>query len=819
MKRHITALLLCIIMLFSTLTFASAAVTFSDVPSKAWYKPYVYDAVDLGLFAGTTATTFEPEGNITRAQFVMVLSRIAGADTSKYSVTKFEDVGKKAWYFRAVSWAATVGIVDGTSATTFEPETSVTREQLCTMIVRFANEQKRKMPSGSITQFKDANKIASWAKTAVGQCSAAGLVVGSDGLFSPQDTATRAQAAKILTLFYHEYYEEAKELDVLAITAKNLTIPKFDQNTDYYLCYPKSLSGIQITAVKTRLANPTVSITVEQYCGKTTAARLGDTLDLGYGRARVTITVKTGGKTYTYQLNLTDPNQGDYYYAFLSKSTALRTAASDSASSLVTLQPGTGASAMLYCVGTSGKWTHVQRTSSGNAGQEGWVLTECLTRGYTETDMPNAYKDKLTALQKAHPNWTFTYVDMGIKMSDYAKTVSTNTYGTPSVANVTAAMDPTAYFDEQNIFAFLDVSKYDASQSTSGISNMWVEKSGAAVTKAKAVEYIGEAGKSLSFNPYFIAARAILESGHGSSTLAKGTVSGYEGWYNFYGIGAVDSNPLQGGASYAKNRGWNSPRRAIIEGANWIKDQYVDRGQNTTYFFRFFPYRNAHIYMSDLTAPKSDARLLYTGYSSSKKLLDSKLHFIIPVYRDVDEELYSDVPAKAWYHDYVYEATELGLFTGTGNGTFEPEGSVTRAQFVTVLSRIAAADTARYSVTKFEDVSKKEWYYHEVSWAAENGIVDGTSATTFEPDAPVDREQMCTMLARFSDFVKVTLPKGSVSAYIDKADISSWAKTAVGQCTAAKLVEGSDGLFSPKDTATRAQAAKVLTVYYKSYIA
>ena len=132
-------------------------------------------------------------------------------------------------------------------------------------------------------------------------------------------------------------------------------------------------------------------------------------------------------------------------------------------------------------------------------------------------------------------------------------------------------------------------------------------------------------------NPYYITCRAIQESGYGTSAFAKGTVPGYEGYYNFFGIQCYDNNPTVG-AQYAKDRNWNSVFRSITEGANWMKDQYLDQGATTPYFFRYNGFQNK-IYMSDAQAPIKEASILKKAFTDP----NAAAHFIIPVYRDLPQ--------------------------------------------------------------------------------------------------------------------------------------------------------------------------------------
>ncbi len=180
---------------------AAPAVTFKDVPKKAWYYDAVYYTVDRGIFKGITATTFEPDTPMTRAMFVATLSRMAGVTVNNNVKTVFSDVKSGQWYTGAVKWASDNDIVAGADGK-FMPNDPITREQICTILVTYAKYKKitlaAKQPA---VTFKDASKISKWAKSAVTTCQRAGLVTGSNGFFNPQGKATRAEVAQILMNF------------------------------------------------------------------------------------------------------------------------------------------------------------------------------------------------------------------------------------------------------------------------------------------------------------------------------------------------------------------------------------------------------------------------------------------------------------------------------------------------------------------------------------------------------------------------------------------------------------------------------------------
>ena len=113
-----------------------------------------------------------------------------------------------------------------------------------------------------------------------------------------------------------------------------------------------------------------------------------------------------------------------------------------------------------------------------------------------------------------------------------------------------------------------------------------------------------------------------------------------------------------------------------------------------------------------------------------------------------DEERFTDVPSSSYYADAVTWAVRAGVTSGMTPTTFEPTGTVTRAQAVSFLWRAVGQPAPYRSYNPFNDVPSDTWYTNAVLWAVEQGIVYGTTETTFEPNSPVTREQMLTFLAR-----------------------------------------------------------------------
>ena len=180
---------------------------------------------------------------------------------------------------------------------------------------------------------------------------------------------------------------------------------------------------------------------------------------------------------------------------------------------------------------------------------------------------------------------------------------------------------------------------------------------------------------------------------------------------------------------------------------------------------------------------------------------------------------FSDVEEESWYYEYVGYVYENGLFSGTSGTTFEPETLMTRAMFVQLMANFDGADLKAYTETPFEDVEDGSWYESAVAWAAENKVVNGTSESTFNPGDPITREQMCQLLLNYTAYAEITLNEtAEEKSFADAADISGWAVNAVSSCQKAEIVSGKDGnRFDPQGTASRAEAATLLTNFHKLY--
>ena len=172
---------------------------------------------------------------------------------------------------------------------------------------------------------------------------------------------------------------------------------------------------------------------------------------------------------------------------------------------------------------------------------------------------------------------------------------------------------------------------------------------------------------------------------------------------------------------------------------------------------------------------------------------------------------FGDVDTTKWYHEAVDYMVTHGLMTGTAPDTFSPNSTTTRAMVVTILYRLEGEPSTSGS-TAFTDVERGAWYTDPIAWAAANGVVDGTSPTTFAPNSPVTREQMATILYRYlaAKGYDVTA-RADLSAYTDADQISSYATDAMSWANALGLITGeTPTTLVPQGNATRAQVATIL---------
>ena len=165
-----------------------------------------------------------------------------------------------------------------------------------------------------------------------------------------------------------------------------------------------------------------------------------------------------------------------------------------------------------------------------------------------------------------------------------------------------------------------------------------------------------------------------------------------------------------------------------------------------------------------------------------------------------------------WAADNILFAASRGLLSGTSDTTFSPDTGMTRGMFMTALGRLAGINPDSYQTGKFTDVKADAYYAPYVNWAAQTGIVEGVTATTFAPDTNINREQMAVIMKNYAAKLGYDLPQTlKAVTFADNTQISSWAKDAVKSMQQAGSLAGkNENKFDPKGTATRAEVATVL---------
>lgn len=175
----------------------------------------------------------------------------------------------------------------------------------------------------------------------------------------------------------------------------------------------------------------------------------------------------------------------------------------------------------------------------------------------------------------------------------------------------------------------------------------------------------------------------------------------------------------------------------------------------------------------------------------------------------VDDTGFSDVDADTWYAEAVVYCRENGLMSGTSTTTFSPSSTMTRAMLATVLYRIEGEPTVS-GADSFTDTVDSAWYANAVLWASQQGVMGGYGNGLFGTNDPVSREQIATILWRYHGSPEAE----SGTDFADESSIASYAMEAVDWVRANGIMNGMDGnIFSPKSSATRAQVATILMNY------
>ena len=183
--------------------------------------------------------------------------------------------------------------------------------------------------------------------------------------------------------------------------------------------------------------------------------------------------------------------------------------------------------------------------------------------------------------------------------------------------------------------------------------------------------------------------------------------------------------------------------------------------------------------------------------------------------------VFNDVTERDWFYQAVDAVYSMGLFQGATETIFSPYSSMTRGMFVTVLHRLAGEPYVD-AQGKFADMPSAEaYYYNAAAWTNENNIVLGYDDGTFRPDSPVTREQMATIMHRFAAYElrDVSVNESVFKAFHDSGDVSEYASAAMRWAIAWGIINGSNGMLLPRNTATRAEVAQIMSNYISNIMA
>lgn len=190
---------------------SSKEFPFVDVNEGQWFYSDAAYAHAKGIMNGIETTVFGPDESLTRCQFISILGRYAGIEDSSAEApgeSTFGDVPTSMYYASHVAWGVEQGIIKGMTKTEFSPNEKITREQMATMMYRYALYKGYDVSEvGELDSFADGDKVNDFAKDAIKWCIGTGIITGKDGLIAPQDHTNRAECATIIMRFM-QYYEQ-----------------------------------------------------------------------------------------------------------------------------------------------------------------------------------------------------------------------------------------------------------------------------------------------------------------------------------------------------------------------------------------------------------------------------------------------------------------------------------------------------------------------------------------------------------------------------------------------------------------------------------
>ena len=426
---------------------------------------------------------------------------------------------------------------------------------------------------------------------------------------------------------------------------------------------------------------------------------------------------------------------------------------------------------------------------------------------------PESYKEGLRNLFAIHPNWTFNANHTGLKWSDALagecelkrSLVQKSSIGSylsyqqgaynfdtdslvvfdsggwvqASQPLVAYCLDPRNYLTDNYALAFLNLSYTgtETEENVSAILSGTFMSGNLPDNSMTFAQAIMKAASEAGVSAYNLASRIRQEQGSNGNSLATGTVSGYEGYYNYFNIQAAAGNGLsaiQNGAAYAKSQGWNSPYAAILGGAKFIAKGYISVGQNSLYLQRFDLVENGgyytHQYMTNIRAVFGEASSLKNAYTDSALL--SNLTLTIPVFDDMPDSACT-APTGTGSNNYLMQnlwvdgfSITPSFYAYTNSYELVVESSVSSIN-------VCANGYAGSTVTGAGNISLDYGYNHvNVTVTSEAGTPNLYTLTVYRKsnEAP---QINCTKYSFIDTFVSEVEAETSVSDFIRNLEVSS----------------------------------------------
>lgn len=400
---------------------------------------------------------------------------------------------------------------------------------------------------------------------------------------------------------------------------------------------------------------------------------------------------------------------------------------------------------------------------------------------------PESYRAYLSQLQSRHPNWVFvpmnTNIDWNTVIAEEMKGDRSWVHSSKSAAwkgeqrnqnwylatrqAVEYCVDPRNFLNEKYIFMFEQLTYNSDYHTVQGVQNIVQNSFMSGAIPGEGIsysQYFFDLGQSLGVSPFHLASRVYQEQGaNGTSALISGVYPGYEGYYNYYNVsasGTTDKQVIESGLNYARSKGWNTRRRSIAGGAEFISKNYILRGQDTLYLQKFdvdnsYNGMFSHQYMQNITAPMTEGSATRNAYERAGAL-NNRFVFKIPVYRNMpssacpepgtsqtvqppsvtpeqEEQLkafivrlyvnalgrksYADSEVDYWYQKLISKESTgadvaMGFFF---SDEFKEKGSADE-EYVNTLYRVmfdrnAGADERKYWMDKLEIGMSREFVY------------------------------------------------------------------------------------------------------------